>query len=280
MRARLKDRPACRPKFPGRVGPLQFPRQPSGRSTSPTPEGLHHPLQDLRCLPWPSPNPHRLGSLLSLLAQESFTTLQTSLHAADRSFPPPRFDGGLSTDAGGSRWRATPWRLPGPDSEGYHPTHPEVRAQLKRDQEIVAPEVGVVIDDLLDRHARGEEVEERGHRYRSPRIVGWPWQTTGPEVIRSSLDIEIQRTGARAGSSTAGARIVAKCVRPWALISASSSCGLSATRTTSSVRMSMATCSPGRWPTCCGAPTSSPGRLAVLTITGYPGSAVTRGGAE
>ena len=38
---------------------------------------------------------------LSLLAQESFTTLQTSLHAADRSFARPRFDGGLSADAGG-----------------------------------------------------------------------------------------------------------------------------------------------------------------------------------
>ena len=29
------------------------------------------------------------------------TTLQASLHAADRTLAPPRFDSGLSTDAGG-----------------------------------------------------------------------------------------------------------------------------------------------------------------------------------
>ena len=33
--------------------------------------------------------------------RESLTTLQTSLHAADRPVAPPRFDAGISTDAGG-----------------------------------------------------------------------------------------------------------------------------------------------------------------------------------
>jgi len=33
--------------------------------------------------------------------QEAFTTLQTSLHAADRPVAPPRFDPGLSTGPGG-----------------------------------------------------------------------------------------------------------------------------------------------------------------------------------
>jgi hypothetical protein len=33
--------------------------------------------------------------------RESLTTLQTSLHAADRPVAPPRFDPGLSTEAGG-----------------------------------------------------------------------------------------------------------------------------------------------------------------------------------
>ncbi len=38
---------------------------------------------------------------LFLLIAEALTTLQTSLHAADRSVAPPRFDPGLSTEAGG-----------------------------------------------------------------------------------------------------------------------------------------------------------------------------------
>ncbi len=43
----------------------------------------------------------RLGSLLALLSQANMTTLQASLDAADRTLDPPRFDAGLSTDAGG-----------------------------------------------------------------------------------------------------------------------------------------------------------------------------------
>jgi hypothetical protein len=51
---------------------------------------------------------------LALLAQESFTTLQTSLYAADRSVAPPRF----RPRPLGRPWRLCyrgPWRLPGPD---------------------------------------------------------------------------------------------------------------------------------------------------------------------
>ncbi len=59
------------------------------------------PLQALRRLPWPSPNPHRLGTLSPPAHTGALTTLQASLHAADRPFAPPRFAAGLSTDNGG-----------------------------------------------------------------------------------------------------------------------------------------------------------------------------------
>jgi hypothetical protein len=38
---------------------------------------------------------------LALLTQANITTLQASLDAADRALVPPRFDAGLSADAGG-----------------------------------------------------------------------------------------------------------------------------------------------------------------------------------
>ena len=86
----------------GRGGPLQFPRQPSDRSTSPTPEGSSTPTPRQGRLPWPSPNPHRLGTFsIPTSPPGALTTLQTSLHAADRPFDPPRFDPGLSTGPGG-----------------------------------------------------------------------------------------------------------------------------------------------------------------------------------
>jgi hypothetical protein len=89
------------PQGRGRVGPLQFPRHPSDRSTSPTPEG-------------PSPSAPRPQTASMAFAkstqarhphvparkQEVFTTLQTSLHAADRPVAPPRFDPGFSTGPG------------------------------------------------------------------------------------------------------------------------------------------------------------------------------------
>jgi hypothetical protein len=47
----------------GRGGPLQFPRHPTERSTPPTPQSFIVLLYPRR-LPWPSPNPHGLGTLL------------------------------------------------------------------------------------------------------------------------------------------------------------------------------------------------------------------------
>ena len=61
---------------------------------------LRHPLQDPRCLPWPSPQRYGLGSLFPG-CPGSLTTLQASLDAADRTLAPPRFDADLSTDTGG-----------------------------------------------------------------------------------------------------------------------------------------------------------------------------------
>ena len=90
------------PQGRGRGGPLQFPRPPSDRSTSPTPEGPSAPA------PGSTGAFHGLrqihtGSAPSspLKRRESLTTLQTSLHAADRPVAPPRFDPGLSTEPGG-----------------------------------------------------------------------------------------------------------------------------------------------------------------------------------
>ena len=85
---------------PSRASPVP-PRHPSDRSTSPTPE---------------SPSPPAPRSLAASLAfakstqarhphvpgsPRAFTTLQTSLHAADPPVDPPRFDPGLSTGPGG-----------------------------------------------------------------------------------------------------------------------------------------------------------------------------------
>ena len=52
--------------------------------------------------------------LLALLSQESLTTLQTSLHAADRPVAPPRSRPDLSATPGGFATGGS-WRLPGPD---------------------------------------------------------------------------------------------------------------------------------------------------------------------
>jgi hypothetical protein len=51
---------------------------------------------------------------LALLSQESLTTLQTSLHVADRSVALPRSRPGLSATPGGFATGGS-WRLPGPD---------------------------------------------------------------------------------------------------------------------------------------------------------------------
>ena len=52
--------------------------------------------------------------LLALLSQESLTTLQASLHVADRSVALPRSRPGLSATPGGFATGGS-WHLPGPD---------------------------------------------------------------------------------------------------------------------------------------------------------------------
>src|SRR5664280_3787751 len=95
------DRLAPAPQGRGRAGPLQFPRHPSDRSTSPTPEGPSPPAPRTRTASMAftkstqARHPHVPGH------PGAFTTLQTSLDAADRPVAPPRFDPGLSTGPGG-----------------------------------------------------------------------------------------------------------------------------------------------------------------------------------
>jgi len=89
------------PQGRGRVGPLQFPRHPSDRSTSATPEGPSPPAPRSQAASMAfakstqARHPHVPGH------PEAFTTLQISLDAADRPVAPPRFDPGLSTGPGG-----------------------------------------------------------------------------------------------------------------------------------------------------------------------------------
>ena len=90
------DRHAPDPQGRERVGPLQFPRHPSDRSTSPSRS--------------PSPPAPRSQAASMAFAKSTqarlphfpgypgiFTTLQTSFHNADRPVAPLRFDPGLST---------------------------------------------------------------------------------------------------------------------------------------------------------------------------------------
>jgi len=68
----------------------------SSQDTLPTvPQSLRrevprHPLQDPRCLPWPSPKNHGLGSSLFPLTRAFLTTLQLSLNVTDRSVARPQ----------------------------------------------------------------------------------------------------------------------------------------------------------------------------------------------
>jgi len=106
---------ACRHCPPrGRGGSLQFPRHPSGRSTPPTPGGSSAPAP--RSLVPSLAFASNLRARLPLvpLARLFVTTLQASLHAADRSVAPPRFDARPLGRRRGLHYRG-PWRLPGPD---------------------------------------------------------------------------------------------------------------------------------------------------------------------
>jgi len=88
------------PQDRGRGGPLQFPRQPSERSTSPTPEGPSTPApgSEVSSMAFAKSTQARLPHVPGLPG--ALTTLQTSLNAADRSVAPLRFDPGLSTETG------------------------------------------------------------------------------------------------------------------------------------------------------------------------------------
>jgi len=85
----------------GQGGPLQFPRQLSVRSTSPTPEGSSTPAPDslVSSMAFVKTTQTRLP--LPPAFAEAFTTLQNSLYAADRTFGPPRFDPDISIKPGG-----------------------------------------------------------------------------------------------------------------------------------------------------------------------------------
>lgn len=69
-------------------------------------------------------------------------------------------------------------------AEGYHPTHPGGEgAELKNGQEVVTLKVGVVLDDRLDGHSRGEEVEEPGH------WVAKPADRQGSDNLRTMSEV-------------------------------------------------------------------------------------------
>jgi hypothetical protein len=82
---------------------------------------LGHPLQVLRCRPWPSPAEYRLGSLLAALAVIPDDAAGFASCCGPVSCP-PRTRGGLPpprrrdlAQRRECRYRG-PWRLPGPDS--------------------------------------------------------------------------------------------------------------------------------------------------------------------
>ncbi len=56
---------------------------------------------------------------------------------------------------------------------------------LQRRQQVVAIQRGVVGDDLVDRHAGGEQLQQVLDRVARLRIVGLPWQIEGSVVMRS-----------------------------------------------------------------------------------------------
>ncbi len=107
--------PASRsPQDRGRVGPLQFPTQPSDRSTPPTPTSSSAPAPRSRCLPWPSPCSYGLGSLYprSHGQNDDVAGFASCCGPADCSTP---LRGRPLDRHRGLRYRG-PWRLLGPDS--------------------------------------------------------------------------------------------------------------------------------------------------------------------
>ena len=146
-----------RPQRRGRGGPLQFPRQPSDRSTPSTPGGSSVPAPGSGA---PSVAfAHCIEARLPLgpLARCSLTTLQASLGAADRSVATPSLGCRHSASTAGSRptpgisYRG-PWRLPGPDS------HRLAAVSLSLGY-VMSPPLGEVLaPELLDAHAMTERI--------------------------------------------------------------------------------------------------------------------------
>jgi hypothetical protein len=106
----------------GRGGPLQFPGQPSGRSTPITPESSWAPAPGSWCRPWPSPNINGLGSLLIRLPAGITDDACAGFAARCRpvSCSPPHRDFVAPLRRQDLARRREPcyrgpWRLPGPD---------------------------------------------------------------------------------------------------------------------------------------------------------------------
>ena len=83
-------------------------------------------------------------------------------------------------------------------AEGHHPPHPRGEGtELEGSAEVIALKVGMDLDDLLDRHARGKEGRGAWRRgSEAPGRSAHHGRRNGR--IRSSLDIETQVTDDRA----------------------------------------------------------------------------------
>src|SRR6266498_5774699 len=109
------------PQTRGQGGPLQFPRQPSDRSTPHAPGGSWAPAPGSLVPSLAFAHPTRARLLLGPARAGVFvTTLQASLHAADRSVVPPRFAPDLSAAHGGFSTK-DPGVSPGRTSTGWLP---------------------------------------------------------------------------------------------------------------------------------------------------------------
>ncbi len=102
------------PQARGRVGPLQFPRRPSDRSTPPTPEGPSVPAPSSQ-VPSLAFADTASGSAPSCPLSGKITTLQASRNVADRPVASTPLRRRPLNQPRGLHYRG-PWHLPGPDS--------------------------------------------------------------------------------------------------------------------------------------------------------------------
>lgn len=63
-----------------------------------------------------------------------------------------------------------------------------LRSELERREEVVTFEVGVIVEDLFDRHAAGEQLEKALHRIAQSADRRLPVADGGVDVIRSRRD--------------------------------------------------------------------------------------------